>query len=59
MNKEVEKQLKEIFYHVADAVDGGEAVPHHLREAYLKAFDCKAFRDFYGQEVCLNSKAKL
>jgi len=51
MDPEVLRLLKEIFYHVADAVDGGEKMPKHVEKAYLDAFGSKKFCDFYKKEV--------
>lgn len=40
-------ELKEIFLHVADACDGGEKVPAHLKVAYNAAMEKAVVREFY------------
>ena len=47
MNKEVQAALQLIFEHVADAVDGNERVPSHLRNAYHQVMEEPAMYKFY------------
>mgnify|MGYP001611172230 CR=1 FL=1 len=51
MNKEVQAALQLIFEHVADAVDGNERVPSHLRNAYHQVMEEPAMLEFYGDLV--------
>lgn len=44
-------QLKEVFLHVADAVDGGEKIPAHLKAAYNTAMAKKPVFDFYTEQI--------
>ena len=49
--KTVQDSLMELFKHLADAVDGGEELPTHLRGAYYAEFVKPHMRKFYGQLV--------
>lgn len=54
MNKTLQHSLTELFMHLADAVDSGESLPKHLREAYLREFKEKQVQDFYSKLVANN-----
>lgn len=47
MNKVVEDSLTELFMHLADAVDGDERLPAHVRKAYLTEFKKPEVQEFY------------
>lgn len=51
MNKKLRTSLVDIFCHVADAVDGGEKVPKHVKEAYLRAMEVREVQEFYNDMV--------
>lgn len=51
MNKKLRTSLVDIFCHVADAVDGGEKVPKHIKDAYLAAMEVPEVQKFYEDLV--------
>jgi hypothetical protein len=45
-----------LFMHLADAADGNERLPKHLREAYEAQMKTPEVLSFYGELVDANNK---